>query len=194
MERRIAMTLRKYAWFALACFAATGVWAEDFPEGWIARAELAAHGRLMEVRNDPARALNAFTTDGCSGGMSATWSALAGLFPEFDELHMSKPPWEGCCVAHDRAYHSAGGATSAEQSFRARLEADEILRQCVRDTVESRRATLRDEYGLSDARIDQGYDLIAASMFDAVRVGGGPCSGLPWRWGYGWPQCGLFSE
>jgi len=23
-----------------------------------------------------------------------------------------------------------------------------------------------------------------------VRVAGGPCTGLDWRWGYGWPDCG----
>ena len=26
-------------------------------------------------------------------------------------------------------------------------------------------------------------------MYDAVRIGGMPCTGSPWRWGYGWPGC-----
>lgn len=188
------MSPRKYLALIAAMSCAPASIAEEVPNGWIARAELAAHERLMGVVNDQAHQLAPFTTDGCSGGMSATWTAVANLFPEFDELHMSSPPWEGCCVTHDRTYHAAGGARAAEDSYRARLEADETLRQCVRETVETRRETLRTEYGLSDARIDQAYDLIAASMFDAVRVGGGPCSGLPWRWGYSWPHCGLFSE
>ena len=28
-------------------------------------------------------------------------------------------------------------------------------------------------------------------MFIAVRIGGGPCTGLAWRWGHGWPPCSL---
>lgn len=168
--------------------------AEDVPTGWIAQAELKAHERLMDLRNDPTQSLNKFTTDGCSGGLSATWSAIAGLFPEFDELHMSKPPWESCCVTHDRSYHSAENARASQESYLSRLKADEVLRHCVRETAETRRDALKRDYGMSDARVDQAYDMIAASMFDAVRVGGGPCSGLPWRWGYGWPHCGLFVE
>ena len=34
------------------------------------------------------------------------------------------------------------------------------------------------------------YAAIAELMYRAVRIGGIPCSGLPWRWGYGWPECG----
>jgi hypothetical protein len=33
------------------------------------------------------------------------------------------------------------------------------------------------------------YQGIADLMYRAVRLGGIPCSGLPWRWGYGWPAC-----
>ena len=29
----------------------------------------------------------------------------------------------------------------------------------------------------------------ADMMYRAVRIGGGPCTGLPWRWGNGWPGC-----
>lgn len=176
----------------LACFSAQLV-AQENSDGWVAQVELKAHARLEAVRNLPNAQVNAFTTDGCSGGMTATWTALARLFPEFEELHMAEPPWNACCVTHDRAYHLGGETSELQASFGARLKADEILRQCVRDIVETRRDALKVDYGLSDARIDQAYELIAASMFDAVRVGGGPCSGLPWRWGYGWPHCGVFS-
>ena len=31
--------------------------------------------------------------------------------------------------------------------------------------------------------------MTAELMFYAVRIGGGPCSGLAWRWGHGWPPC-----
>ena len=33
------------------------------------------------------------------------------------------------------------------------------------------------------------YEVIGDLMYRAVRIGGIPCSGLPWRWGYGWPEC-----
>ena len=55
-----------------------------------------------------------FTTDGCSGGMSASWRLI----------FRRAPPWEGECVEHDRAYHAGG--TRAE-----RVEADRILAAAV---------------------------------------------------------------
>jgi len=30
---------------------------------------------------------------------------------------------------------------------------------------------------------------IAEIMYRAVRLGGAPCTTLPWRWGFGWPKC-----
>lgn len=39
-----------------------------------------------------------FTTDGCSGGMSATWR----------RVFRRPPPWEGCCTRHDVAYWAGG--------------------------------------------------------------------------------------
>ena len=50
-------------------------------------------------------------------------------------------------------------------------------------------AVLNDEYGLSVDQVEVLYDSIAGLMYRAVRIGGVPCSGLPWRWGYGWPAC-----
>lgn len=167
---------------------------QDADSGFSKRVELIAHQRLEGLRATPEAELAPFTTDGCSGGMSATWDMVARLFPEFAEIHMETPPWESCCVVHDKAYHLGGEDAAPEASFEARLEADEALRVCVRATSEVRREHLKTQYSLSDERIDMAYDLIAASMFDAVRVGGGPCSGLTWRWGYGWPQCGLFAD
>lgn len=56
----------------------------------------------------------AFSTDGCSGGMSSSWKALFGTIT----------PWEGCCVEHDYAYWKGGPA-------RLRAAADLKLRECV---------------------------------------------------------------
>ena len=55
-----------------------------------------------------------FTTDGCSGGMSAIWKILFGKVT----------PWEWCCVEHDKPYWKGG--TKEE-----RIEADRKLRECV---------------------------------------------------------------
>lgn len=89
-----------------------------------------------------------FTTDGCSGGMSKIWRMI----------FKKPPPWEGCCVDHDKPYWKGG--TKEE-----RLLADIKLLCCV---------------ALA------GYPTIAYIMFIAVRIGGHPLLPTPWRWGYGY--------
>lgn len=88
-----------------------------------------------------------FKTDGCSGGMSAFWKRQFGTVP----------PWENCCIEHDRAYHAGG---TSDQ----RKEADYKLYQCVKANK-----------GTSWAWI----------MWLAVRFGGVPYMPWDWRWGYG---------
>ena len=58
--------------------------------------------------------LKPFTTDGCSGFMSFSWRLVL----------RQPPPWEGCCLTHDRAYWQ-GGANEL------RLQADNELKRCV---------------------------------------------------------------
>lgn len=95
-----------------------------------------------------------FTTDGCSGGMSALWRLACRL----GAVAESVPPWEGDCVAHDRAYHAGGGASE-------RVKADAALAAAV---------------------AAKGHPLLARFMFVGVGIGGHPWLPLPWRWGYGW--------
>ncbi|WP_299405002.1 hypothetical protein [uncultured Roseobacter sp.] len=152
-------------------------------------AELPAHRTLMAHRAEAK--LTPFVSDGCSGGMSDIWTATAAQFPAWAENQGEKPPWEACCVAHDRLYHAANGATEAGQSYDARLRADEELRACVLSQSAQDRDTLAVRYGLSVETIDYTYKGIAQGMYLAVRLGGGPCSGLPWRWGYGFPDCSI---
>lgn len=134
--------------------------------------------------------LNEFSTDGCSGGLSAGWEQIAARFPEFAENHGQEPPWQACCVDHDRAYHS-GGADSASpaQSFERRKAADLELSACVVETGIARSGELAALYGLTDAQIRALYLSVSELMYRAVRLGGIPCTDLPWRWGYGWPLC-----
>ena len=74
-------------------------------------------------------------------------------------------------------------------SFVARRMADETMRACVLAEGAARRESLMRDYGLSAGMVDFLYEGIAGAMYRAVRLGGAPCSRLPWRWGYGWPQC-----
>ncbi|NNC63711.1 MAG: hypothetical protein HKN84_02915 [Gammaproteobacteria bacterium] len=134
--------------------------------------------------------LNAFSTDGCSGGLSAGWEQIAARFPEFAANHGREPPWQACCVSHDRAYHSGGAdSISAEESFERRKEADLRLSACVVETGVARSGELGELYGLTEAQIRGLYLSISELMYRAVRLGGIPCTDLPWRWGYGWPLC-----
>ncbi len=158
----------------------------DGLERWI---ELPAHRRLVESRERPGATLAPFVTDGCSGGLSAGWTFAASHIPALAALHGEHPPWEACCFAHDRAYHAAPGADAAA-SYDARLAADRTMRACVLAEGVRRKPALMAEYGVSGPAVDLLYEGIAAAMYRAVRLGGVPCSPLPWRWGYGWPGCG----
>jgi len=160
-------------------------------ERWL---ELPAHRALRVVRTSSGVILAPFITDGCSGGMSRVWSYVADTFPDFAEAHRSRPPWEACCVTHDRAYHAAGPDPNPEQSYEGRLLADQALRACVLATAGERSDRLGTQYGLTTEQIRAAYSAIAEAMYLSVRLGGGPCSGLPWRWGYGYPHCGVFKD
>jgi hypothetical protein len=154
------------------------------------RLEISRHERFLKTRRSTGATLDAFTSDGCSGGLSIGWAFAASKFPQLAQHHGKQPPWEKCCVAHDKLYHVGGtSGVDATASFEARLAADEQLRKCVIDVGMERVETLESEYGLSRSQIMTIYRSIAAVMYHAVRLGGVPCTDLPWRWGFGWPPC-----
>ncbi len=180
-----------------ALLAVTGIWlatptraSESMLDSLEWKLELYRHEKLADIKHNQDNTLAPFTTDGCSGGLSIGWNHLAATVDHIKEIHGDSPPWEACCVTHDRAYHTAGPrqCTPAD-SFRARKTADEQLRQCVIDTGVERAPELSDAYGLSPEEVTGIYSVIGSLMYRAVRLGGVPCSGLPWRWGYGWPDC-----
>lgn len=164
---------------------ATPATAQDFLRG----IELPAHRALFAQRGDAG--LIPFETDGCSGGLSSSWRFVARTFPKFRALYDAHPPWEGCCVIHDRAYHNAGGAAQAEASYDARLSADDTLRACVMQHGETHAEEYADRYDMTPDQIRSAHSITAEAMFAAVRLGGAPCSGLPWRWGFGYPNCSM---
>lgn len=131
--------------------------------GWALSVFLAADRRLEERQHARLQEVRAAPlTPLQSDGCSG------GLSTVWNALPLSDLPFEVCCVAHDRAYHAGGGEATPRGGYMARLGADRRLRACVADT---------------------GGQAVAEAMFGAVRLGGGPCSGLPWRWGYGRPDC-----
>lgn len=150
--------------------------------------ELPPQRRLAALKATPGVTLSPFTTDGCSGGLSAGWAFAAKHLPGWAGMAGVLPPWEGCCVAHDRTYHAAPGDT-AEAGFVARRDADLAMHACVMAEGEVQKPLLMRDYGLSSVAVDLLYEGIAGAMYRAVRLGGAPCSPLPWRWGYGWPAC-----
>lgn len=182
------MTARNIAvLFALLAGAAQ---AQGVQQGVQQAVELPAHRALMSVRGDTIP----FVSDGCSGGLSDTWRVVADTFPGFAESFENKPPWEICCVVHDRAYHNAANAQTAQDSFDARLIADQKLRSCVVASGRADRVEFADRFETSPDQIDRAYEIIAGAMFYAVRFGGGPCTGLPWRWGFGFDQCSILGS
>ena len=152
--------------------------------------EMARHEKLQVLKSHPKNVLAEFTTDGCSGGLSVGWEYLAGNLPNFQETHGTEPAWESCCVTHDRAYHPGGSrAMTAAMSFEARRKADLALKACIIETGSKRSPELIQKYNISAAELEHNYNGIANLMYGAVRIGGMPCTDLPWRWGYGWPEC-----
>lgn len=151
--------------------------------------EIMAHERLLATISDPKAALAPFTTDGCSGGFSSSWEAVAGYWPGFASRYQHQPPFENCCITHDRAYHDITGAFDATHSYAARLRADRDLRQCVWQTGQEHRTELAARYGISEQMVETGFGQMGWAIYYAVRFGGQPCSGLSWRWGYGYPDC-----
>ena len=89
--------------------------------------------------------------------LDAFTSDGCSLFP--DSSWISDDNWCSCCVEHDRAYWQGGDESK-------RYIADLELHNCVLAKTESK--------------------LLAALMFEGVRVGGSPYLYTWFRWGYGW--------
>jgi hypothetical protein len=146
-------------------------------EGW-------RYDLLAQVQTNPAMQV-AFTTDGCSGGQSEAWQFLSAQIPSLARRYGERPPWEACCIEHDKTYWDG----PADNGFDLRKQADLELRQCIIDSGRQQAADWDDRLLLNRQQVAQAFQLAADIMYRAVRLGGIPCTVLPWRWGYGWPQC-----
>lgn len=145
---------------------------------------------LAKEQSRPGVSIQPFNSDGCSGGMSDAWSYIAQVIPAFRQQFGKLPPWQECCVVHDRAYWQG----ETEQGYQRRLEADKALQACVEQTGAQRSEALSKQFELTDDEVKQLFNVSAAMMYQAVRIGGKPCSYLSWRWGHGWPQCAPYIE
>jgi len=119
-----------------------------------------------------------FVSDGCSGGLSTGWEYFAERFPGFAARFGENPPWESCCIQHDFAYWQG----ESSEGYDAREAADIALRRCVENTGLTPQKEPQQEASLA-------LKVTANLMYQAVRLGGKPCTSLPWRWGYGCPLC-----
>ena len=140
--------------------------------------------RLAAQQQRPGITIAPFKSDGCSGGMSQTWNYLADALPAFADYIGDQPPWEHCCFAHDQDYWRG----ETQNGFAAREQSDARLRACVRQTGGQRGAEIAQTLDLPQAQVVELIDLTSDLMYQAVRLGGAPCTGLSWRWGHGWPQ------
>ena len=141
--------------------------------------------RLQAQQSRPGIKIDKISSDGCSGGMSFTWSYLADVMEEFVDFAGNQPPWEHCCVAHDRHYWRG----ETENGFTLREQADAELRQCVKLSGIEQGDEIAAVLGLSKQEVIELFNLTGELMYQAVRIGGAPCTALPWRWGHGWPDC-----
>lgn len=134
-----------------------------------------------------------FTTDGCSGGLSAGWEYFSDKFVSFSKQFGQQPPWQQCCVEHDKAYWQG----ETRNGYNLRLQADNQLKSCVEDTgthlklEPDRKLNIKNSGNTTDDNEDivLSFRIAAELMYRAVRLGGKPCAPFPWRWGYGWPHC-----
>ncbi len=177
MVRKLAKLAAVLLAIALA-IPATVFWFRNTDAGyhWLERQiEINSHKMLMRSSADAVPI--PFVTDGCSGGVSLLWHDLVKQFPVLSKDIGQSLPWESCCAKHDRTYHNAAATDTASDSFEARIIADQALRICIA------------EFGENQPEMTTEYTLLANALYTAVRLGGAPCTGLSWRWGFGFPPC-----
>lgn len=145
---------------------------------------------LAEQQSKPGVVIDPFHSDGCSGGMTKAWKELARSSPGFAGVAGNNPPWEFCCVEHDSKYWRG----ASENGYEKRKQADRELRACVIQSAIDQGDEWAKNLGLSKQEVIEITNITADLMYQAVRLGGAPCTGLPWRWGHGWPECRLLLE
>lgn len=157
-------------------------------EGKITVSPLVERDRIMRLEEIKKReTLAPFVSDGCSGNISKAWSGavagLSGVFADIDRRYfdIKNIPFEYACEKHDWLYHKGEGG------YVGRLRADNELRQEIInyalehvDDIKRRTRLQTDESAIFL------YETIADLVYRGVRLGGAPCSGESYAWGYGY--------
>jgi hypothetical protein len=128
-----------------------------------------------------------FVSDGCSGNVSKNWriviEQMSKTSQSFAETFAGAEniPFEYACIKHDQVYHSGEGG------YVGRLQADLQLRSEIISYGIEHAATIQTRTGLKEAEEAIFlYELLAEAIYRGVRLGGAPCTGEPYAWGYGY--------
>jgi len=131
--------------------------------------------------------LEPFRSDGCSGNVSNLWKSavttLSTQSPEFSEKYSATQdiPFEAACIAHDKLYHKGTGG------YVGRLRADNDLRTAILDYATTNSEDIKVRTGFSSTeQVIYMYEFIAESVYRGVRLGGAPCTGMSYAWGFGY--------
>ncbi len=130
-----------------------------------------------------------FVSDGCSGGVSAGWTRGVQQFSEISSSfeasygEIAVIPFEAACIAHDAAYHTGEGG------YIGRLRADNALRTAILTYAMENYAEIQTRTGITTPeQVLYLYELIAEAVYRGVRLGGAPCTGETYAWGYGYNE------
>jgi hypothetical protein len=133
--------------------------------------------------------LDSFTSDGCSGNVSRNWQSVVEKISEASEsfanayANAQNVPFEYACVEHDKAYHAGKGG------YVGRLKADNQLRSEIISYGINNASDIQSRAGLgTPEEAIFLYELLAEAVYGGVRLGGGPCTGKPYAWGYGFGE------
>ena len=131
--------------------------------------------------------LNEFTSDGCSGNVSLLWTqavnTLSDVFPKIDKNYadVQNIPFESACMDHDKLYYLGVGG------YKGRLIADNMLREAILTYALENTEEIKARIGYeTDETAIFLYESIAEFVYRGVRIGGAPCTGEPYAWGYGY--------
>lgn len=148
-------------------------------------AEAAAQRQLMEVKQHSS--LAPFESDGCSGNVSSGWARAIAVLSETSQsfgaayASASTIPFEAACVTHDQAYHLGDGG------YVGRWQADLQLRADIIEYGITHVADIKARTGIAtDEQVYALYEVLAETVYRGVRLGGAPCTGMPYAWGYGY--------
>ena len=131
--------------------------------------------------------LSVFASDGCSGGISTSWNTAMANYDSTIGLVSSNYadvtilPFESACITHDKAYHQGVGG------YTARLQADRQFRADIIEYGITNAADIQERANLaSPEHAVRLYEFIADTVYRGVRLGGAPCTGEAYAWGYGY--------